>query len=235
MGVGSGWSNRVVLGTIPVESDGSAKFQVPPDRAIFLEALDEEFLEIRRMRSFLTLRPGEVAACIGCHEPFKQAPPNHSLMAMARPPSDITPPPWGVMGMDFAKVVQPVLDKHCTACHDGSDTEGRAFDLRGDTMVVAPIWHDKDEGPQHKVSRSFLNLLGYVEYIKLGGDNLSNLPLEAYATGSYKSPLMHMLRAGHQDVELTTAEWRALAAWIDCNAPYCGGWDDYLLNAEGKR
>lgn len=233
MGVGSGWSARVVLGTVPVEPDGSAHFRVPPDRMIFLEALDGEFLEIRRMRSALTTRPGEVAACIGCHEPYGQAPPNRPLRAMEHPAGDITPPPWGVMGMDFAKVVQPVLDRHCITCHDGSKAEGKAFDLRGDTMVTAPVWNDKDEGPQHSVSRSFLNLLSHVEYIKLGGDNLSNLPLEAYATGSYKSPLMHMLRQGHQDVQLTTAEWRALAAWIDCNAPYYGGWETFPLTAGG--
>ena len=233
MGVGSGWSARVVLGTVPVEPDGSAHFRVPPDRMIFLEALDEDFLEIRRMRSALTNRPGEVAACVGCHEPFGQAPPNRSLMAMERPARDITPPPWGVMGMDFAKVVQPVLDRHCTKCHDGSKAEGKAFDLRGDAMVTAPVWNDKDEGPQHSVSRSFLNLLPHVHYIKLGGDNLSNLPLEAYATGSYKSPLMRLLRKGHQDVKLTTAEWRALAAWIDCNAPYYGGWEAFPLTTAG--
>jgi len=233
MGVGSGWSARVVLGTVPVEPDGSAQFRVPADRMIFLEALDEDFLEIRRMRSALTTRPGEVAACIGCHEPFGQAPPNRSVMAMERPVRDITPPPWGVMGMDFAKVVQPVLDRHCIKCHDGSEAQGKAFDLRGDTMVTAPVWQDKDEGPQHVVSRSFLNLLAHVEYVKLGGWSLSNLPLEAYATGSYKSPLMHMLRKGHQDVELTTAEWRALAAWIDCNAPYYGGWEAFPLTDGG--
>ncbi len=74
-GVGSGWDFRGVLGHVPVADDGSACLEVPPRRLLFLEALDEEFCEIRRMRSYLALMPGETQSCVGCHEPPASAPP----------------------------------------------------------------------------------------------------------------------------------------------------------------
>jgi hypothetical protein len=227
LGVGSGWDPRIVLGVVPVEVDGSAYFRVPPDRAIFFEALDENFLEVRRMRSYVTVRPGEASSCVGCHEGYNQAPPNRGLIALTKPPRDIAPPAWGQIGMDFRKVVQPVLERNCVRCHDGSTNAGKSFDLRGATMVTAPAPKDGDEGPQHKVTDSFLSLLKYVSYVPVGGygGNYENLPLPVYATGSHQSKLMQLLKDGHKDVKLNRDDWHALAAWIDCNAPFYGGWD----------
>ena len=51
-------SVKVLHGVVPVREDGSALFTVPADRNIFLEALDEDFMEIQRMRTFVNLRPG---------------------------------------------------------------------------------------------------------------------------------------------------------------------------------
>jgi hypothetical protein len=36
---------------------------------------------------------------------------------------------------------------------------------------------------------------------------------------------MKMLRAGHQEVKLSDADLRRLAAWIDCNAIFLGSYD----------
>ena len=234
IGVNSGWDIRGVLGTVPVEEDGSARFLVPPYKQLFLEALDKDYLEIRRMRNFLNAMPGEKASCVGCHEPPGTAPmmalPG-TLMAMRRPPSAITPPPWGTGGLGFEAVVQPVLDKHCVRCHDGTKAKGKAFTLGSGRRVSAPAGYDRDHAPhaQHLVSDAFLNLLRYVSYIRVGGYQGEKLPLAPNATGSRQSKLMKHLEKGHNKVRLALAEWRALAAWIDCNAPYYGGWDEILL------
>lgn len=63
-----------VLGTVPVEPDGSAAFVVPANRNVYFEVLDADRLEIQRMRSVLCLKPGEQRGCIGCHEPRNHAP-----------------------------------------------------------------------------------------------------------------------------------------------------------------
>ncbi len=233
IGVNSGWDIRGVLGTVPVETDGSARFLVPPYKQLFLEALDGDYLEIRRMRNFMNAMPGERVSCVGCHEPPGTAPMQAlpgTLMAMKRPPSPITPPPWGTGGLGFEKVVQPVLDSHCVRCHDGTGGKGKAFSLRSGKMLSAPTGYDRDHAPhaQHLVSEAFLNLLKYVSYIRVGGYQGEKLPLAPNATGSRQSRLMKHLKRGHNQVKLTLAEWRALAAWIDCNAPYYGGWDEIL-------
>ncbi|MCP4401468.1 MAG: hypothetical protein GY801_29745, partial [bacterium] len=57
-----------VLGTVPVEMDGSAHFEVPANRALILFALDKDGRTVKRMQSFLSVMPGESTSCVGCHE-----------------------------------------------------------------------------------------------------------------------------------------------------------------------
>lgn len=57
-----------VLGTVPVEQDGSAYLEVPASRQLFFAALDENDLSVKRMQSFTGVMPGEVVGCVGCHE-----------------------------------------------------------------------------------------------------------------------------------------------------------------------
>ena len=236
VGAGSGWDVRGVLGVVPVEADGSVHFEVPPFKQLFFEALDKDYLEIRRMRNFMNVMPGEKTGCVGCHEPYGTLPGKAAAggpLAMKRPPSKLAVPPWGDGAMGFKKVVQPVLDKRCISCHDGSpktDKDSKkSFDLRGLQMVIAPAPIDRDQGPQHAVSDSFLKLLGYVSYVKVGGHRGIRLPLGVNATGSRVSKLMKILAdGGHYKVKLTSDEWRAFAAWIDCNAPFYGGWDEIV-------
>ena len=230
VGVSSGWGMRGVLGIVPVEEDGSAHFFLPPYKQIFFEALDEDFLEIRRMRNFMNVMPGEAVSCVGCHEPYGFVPKNVAMpKAMKRDPSKIIAPPWGLGGFSFKKFVQPVLDNSCVRCHDGSEGTDKSFDLRGKNMVTAPFAYDRDQGPQHAVSDSFLKLLDYISYIRVGSYQGEKLPLGVNATGSRQSKLMNILKKGHYGVSLDESQWRALAAWIDCNAPYYGGWDEIVL------
>ena len=57
-----------VLGTVPVEADGSAHFEVPALRSVFFVALDARGHAVKRMQSFTGVQPGETIGCIGCHE-----------------------------------------------------------------------------------------------------------------------------------------------------------------------
>ena len=148
------------------------------------------------------------------------------MLAARRAPSVITPPPWGAGPMRFAQVVQPVLDRNCIRCHGNGKAK---LDLRGGCMVTAPHAGDNDEGSQHTVSTSFLALLQQVRYVRVNAYGGEKLPLKPYAYGSAASPLMQMLQKGHHEVKLAATDWGALAAWIDCNAPYYGSYDDDFL------
>ena len=83
---------RAVLGTVPVEKDGSAYFTAPARRELFFQALDEEGLAITSMRSSTQFQPGETITCQGCHEPRHHSPVSKSAsLAMQRPPSRLRP------------------------------------------------------------------------------------------------------------------------------------------------
>jgi hypothetical protein len=227
VGVGSGWDFRGILGTVPVEDDGSTYFEVPPHAMLWFQALDEGYREVRRMANYVDLQPGEIRGCVGCHEhPSQAASPRRMPRALAGAPAIPSPPPWGAGPVSFPKLIQPVLDRHCTACHDGGAGDEHAFDLRGTLEMAAPHAGDLDEGPQHLVSDSFLALLPHVAYLRMTGYAGRKLPLPPYATGSALSPLVEMLRNGHKGVVLSEDELRAFCAWIDCNAPFNGTYEE---------
>lgn len=230
IGIGSGWDPRAVLGTVPIEEDGSACFQVPADTPVFFEALDENYMDVRRMRSYLTVKPNETVSCVGCHESYNAAPTNVRLIALEHPPREITPPPWGATPMAFSTVVQPVLDRYCIRCHDGTSGKDRSFDLTSNQMVPAggaDNHYPPAPSDPYRVTASFANLLPHVDFIRLNGYVGGNLPLEPYAVGSHRSKLVDLLDDGHYDVELDADSRRAIVTWIDCNAPFLGGWDEY--------
>ena len=122
------WGHARVIGIVPVESDGSAHFQVPADQTVYFQALDENFLELRRMRSNVTFTAGETRACIGCHESKAVAPPpirNAVTMALRRAPSTPEPPAWGDRVVpDYERHIQPIFEKHCVRCHGEQNPDG---------------------------------------------------------------------------------------------------------------
>jgi hypothetical protein len=215
-----GWPSYVakaVLGTVPVEADGSANFTAPAGRVLYFHLLDENYGEIQRMRSVVQLQPGERRSCVGCHEDRLQLPAARpTTEALARPARALDPPPWGAEPFSFERVVQPVLDRRCVSCHDGAKT-GRP-DLRG-TLDA------------EKVPASYRALIagGWVHYFDwtYGARHFKAEPL---TFGTRRSRLWEALaQARHKEVRLGVEERRALTAWTDLNCPL---WPDYTYRPE---
>ena len=123
-----------------------------------------------------------------------------------REPSPITPPPWGVRPMSYARLVQPVLDRQCVRCHDGTKGKDKSFDLTARTG--RPYM-------RQPIPVSYYHLRRYVRHAAI--HTYHKPPL---SFGSRVSPLMHTLAKGHHGVKLAAVDWRILCAWIDCNAPF---------------
>ncbi|HJN15240.1 MAG TPA: hypothetical protein QGH10_07120, partial [Armatimonadota bacterium] len=123
---------KVLHGVVPVEEDGSACITVPSDKNVFFQALDENHMELQRMRTYVNLRPGETRTCVGCHKRHDLAPPVGSTLALAKPPVVPGPQPGEVAPRPiyYAADVQPVWDRHCVACHNTDDPQGE-LDLSG--------------------------------------------------------------------------------------------------------
>ncbi|MDH4241612.1 MAG: hypothetical protein OEW48_18800, partial [Phycisphaerae bacterium] len=134
VGADGPWEPKRILGTVPVEKDGSAMFRVPANTPISIQPIDAKGKALQLMRSWMTAMPGEIVSCVGCHEKQNSGPPNLKTMASRRQPSEIKAWYGPVRGFSFSREVQPVLDKYCISCHNGSIREdGQEIDdLRGD-------------------------------------------------------------------------------------------------------
>jgi len=223
-----------ILGTVPIEPDGSVAFYVPPVKALHFQLLDEQFRALQTMRSFVGVMPGERRGCLGCHESHSRAPQREAAaLALTKEPRTITPPPWSDDTVSYARYVRPVLDKYCSKCHEG-DGEGRKV-------------FDTTERPAPPVfSEPYLTLIGRptwgAPYVKpavpIPGFGIANvLMVEAYHTLdpqayvtpkpmahlSYKSPLVEIAASGkHHDVRVDPISLQRLIAWIDAMCPYLG-------------
>jgi len=119
-----------ILSEVPVEADGSVHFVAPAGRALFFQLLDAQRRCLHTMRSFTGLMPGERRGCVGCHESHSAAPPPQGGLALRRPPTEMSPPPWGTESIGYERFVQPVLDRYCVRCHQGNVPGSHEPDLR---------------------------------------------------------------------------------------------------------
>lgn len=219
------FSAKNFLGIVPVDENGSAYFEVPSGRAIYLQALDAEGRLIQSMRSFVQAAPGTTRSCIGCHEHKYTAAANDGLRPILnRAPERLRPESWGSGHVDYPSMVQPILDKHCVRCHGGEQDIAAGMDLSG----------------------------GWTEHFNISYENLANrreTQLTAYwiagidcmngtalwssqifpprSIGSGAAPLAEILVSGHDGYlpDLSRRERDLLMAWIDTNGLYHGTWD----------
>ena len=197
-----------IVGTVPVEEDGSAHFEVPANRALILIALDQQGKAVKRMQSFLSVMPGEETSCIGCHGDRRTAPSSvktDHLQAMKRGPSRISPVPGIPDVIDYPRDIQPILDKHCVECHGPKKRDGG--------MILTG-----DHGPVY--SHSYYTLSATYQFSD--GRNLPESNYPPYGLGDAASPIMKMLSGEHHEVQLSRHEVEMVRHWIHCGAPYIG-------------
>ena len=217
---------RGVLGTVPVEADGSAHFKVPAGVSVYFQALDENGLCVQNMRSATFVHPGETLGCIGCHEPKNQPPRyagNKVPIAMQREVSAIEPEAEGSYPLTFARLVQPVLDAHCVECHNSKE---KAPSLCGDKFA------------KYGWSEAF-HTLQKRAWGKHGGNGaLHSRNKRSYSIpgqeGAKVSRLYAHLRDGHQKVKLSQEEMRRITLWLDCNSCFYGAYFDIEKQARGE-
>jgi len=229
VGLANASPGKQVLGTVPVERDGSAYFTVPAGVPLAFQAIDEAGRAVQIMRSVTYLQPGERASCVGCHEPRSVAPPvSRIARALRRDPSTIVPGPDGSRPLSYPLLVQPVLDKHCVRCHNREKPEGKVV-LIGET-----------QGHYTFSYNALAPLVSYSAWGGRGGDfrQVNSEPLSVPGFfGARGSRLMKMLLAGHEDVKLSPAEIERLATWMDANGLFYGTFDpaDQARQQRGER
>ena len=213
MSYGGTFTLERIAGTVPVEPDGSAYFELPALRSFFFVALDEHDLAVKRMQSFVTVQPGEITGCAGCHEQRTQAPglTAKAMLATRRPPSRLEAVAGAPDVMDFPRDIQPILDTLCVACHGYERTA--LGGPRAGRLILSG-----DDGPIFSHSYYMMTISG------LFSDG-RNAPRGNYAPrtlGSSASRILKMLDGSHYGARATAAQIKTLRLWIDTGAAYPG-------------
>ena len=229
IGCGNQTLTRGVLGTVPVEDDGSVHFKMPTGISVYFQALDENGIVVQTMRSSTYVHPGETLACIGCHERKSSTPKAGRKLptAIKRAPSEIKPEAEGSYPLSFARLVQPVLDKKCVECHEKNRNK-KAPSLRGDEFSGKHGW-----------SEAF-NTLQRMAWRKHGGNGVIIQNQGSYSVpgkvGARESKLYKHLtkKGGHHDLELTPEEMRRITLWLDCNSNFYGAYLETEKQARGE-
>ena len=207
------FENKRVLGTVPVEEDGSAYFELPANTFVYFQALDAEGKMVQSMRSGAYVQPGEFYGCVGCHENrvVQAPPPAAPTMASRRAPSKLDGS-YNLRGLErgtpphlysFRREVQPVFDRSCVKCHDYGKKAGEKLNLSGDLGAY--------------FCTSYVDLWTRGAIKCVGGGPAEIQP--AYSWGAHASKLTKKLY-GHGGVTLSDDDRDRVLAWMDLNAPY---------------
>ncbi len=201
------FNNKMILGTVPVEEDGSAYFAAPSDTFVYFQLLDEKGMMVQSMRSGTMVQSGEQQGCAGCHEDRRSAPsmtPGGMPAALRRLPSTLDGWYGPPRTFSYLREVQPVFDRHCVRCHDYGEEAGEKLNLAGDLDLVFntsynELWRKK-----------IINAIG-----------AGPAPIQQpYTWGSHASKLLEVIGQPHHDVALDQESLDRIVTWIDINAPF---------------
>ncbi len=220
IGYGNQKNARRILGTVPVEEDGSAYFSIPVNIPVYFQALDEKGVAVQTMRSDTYVHEGEELICQGCHEERHSAITARPQVpkAMMRAPSTIKPDPEGTDPFNYVKLIQPILDAKCVKCHEESD-DPKAIDL--------------SRGPENEhFFTSFKNLKPYCFFF----DHYHWTAPETIPGqfGSNASKLYKILTSEHHGLELTPEELYRFTLWMDNNCDFYGAYEECPLQRQGQ-
>jgi mono/diheme cytochrome c family protein len=233
IGYGAETNGRAVLGTVPVEEDGSACFLLPPGKSVYFQALDPRGCAVQSMRSATYVQGGQKLTCVGCHERKGRSPapaPAGVPLAFRREPSEIEPEAEGSNPVSFPRLVQPVLEKHCVRCHGqnaGDPPDLRRGDWRQDTFQ----WY-----------QSYRSLRPYAFHYGAPRDDKVTNQYDRWQPartlpgkfGAGRSRLLPLLDKGHYDVRLPPEELRRIIVWLDANSDFFGAYENTEAQARGE-
>jgi hypothetical protein len=195
---------------------------VPANKNLYLQALDENYMELHRMRTFINLLPGENRSCVGCHEVRRKTPHLRGKIgprALNFPVETLSPQPGdtGPRAVHYPLDVQPILDKRYVSCHGGEASKGNLVLTGGpeglyfNRSYEALTFNDK------------LSKKALVSYLYTSTFGNASVPLEPPLTfGSHRSKMVERIREKPCKAGITQEEFIKIVTWIDANAPFYG-------------
>ena len=214
LGYANAESARMLLGSVPVEADGSARFKAPAGKPLAFQAIDENGRAVQGMRSAVYLQPGERRSCVGCHESpgYSGNLTEEAPLAFRRAASTIQPGPDGVHPWNFQRLIAPIIEERCNCCHAGNGTADPRFSEESGEIFT----------------KTYEALKPYVRWYEWGGESIHFNTTHPGEMPSDVSPLITVLKdANHaSDVKLSDEEWRVLYIWMDGNGSFYGTYSE---------
>ncbi len=220
---------KVIVGEVALEPDSSLYVEVPPNVPWIVQALDKERRALYTLQRQFYTQPGErftlsiprsrfVNTCGGCHGSLTADP-----MQNIGPPDIVTeasrvmatwdpqekkrrlPAAKGAklsdyLTIDFVRDVQPLLDKHCVACHQGDGLDLRGTPTRHYSVAYESLHQLREPKSGNFADKRYIN--------------------EREALSS-QSPLIDKLK-GEGHYYLSDEELLTLIRWIDLGATFRG-------------
>ncbi|MFO8014305.1 MAG: LamG-like jellyroll fold domain-containing protein [Phycisphaerae bacterium] len=223
-----------VLGTVPVEADGSVHFRAPSGMPLHFQLLDADRRALQTMRSFTGVMPGERRGCLGCHELHSTTPvADAGAEALGRPPSAVTPLQWDDDSVSWARYVEPVLARYCGECHRGEGKGRKTLDLTPRPghlgfdeaywlFTGRPAWGRPYRPPANPPPGFGIAGMLMVEGYGRRDPAAYRTP-EPMSALSYRSRLVEIASSGkHHGVKVDAESRRRLILWVDTMCPYRG-------------
>ena len=206
------FNNKRILGTVPVEPDGSAYFAVPADTFVYLPAA-------RRTKDDGPVdaeRHDRAARRDDRLRRLPREPPDHRTgQPLATRPGNAPPAIAALVRttphvFSYRAEVQPVFDQHCVSCHDYGKRRGRSSTWPA-TWGSCSTRRTSSCGARATSTWSAP----------------ARSPVQPPGSwGSHASRLAQVLLEGHGDPEIDTqraterGSFDRIVTWIDINAPY---------------
>jgi hypothetical protein len=187
-------------GEVPIKADGSFSAKVPANVPVHMQLVDKFAMSLASEPVWISGRPGEQRICGGCHEDRSKntvLPPGTTDAAIAAaidldvPRKDRVSPDFSydkVRGVPWDQALQPIFDKKCISCHDGTPgpanktfmvtdntlmtSQSFTFDLRSQKIPLTV-----GEKKSYNFPASYISLVGLG--MELGENNVT-------ITGDYK-------------------------------------------------
>jgi hypothetical protein len=215
-----------VVGYAPVRSDGSFSVEVPANRSLHMQTLDQHGMMLVNQITWVQVMPGERRLCTGCHDSHDRDRIINDFQVMANAEvlnkasgstyqsgfhnavnveSHPAARPDTVDFFDRARpgrtnTVQAVFDARCTSCHGGATPAG------GLSLALTPA----DLGPVQSGMNghtSVYDTLTAVARYRTASNALRNYVTD---TGARRSPLL-WVQYGRQLDNASNSEYRPLS------------------------
>ena len=136
-------------------------------------------------------------------------------MAALRPASAIRPGPEGTRPFGYPRLIQPILDRHCARCHDGSPGPDKS------TLALTGT-------PEGRFTKSYESLKPFLRWPS------PDAVTRPGAVGADASPLSTILRGQeHREyVTLPDEDLRTIYLWLDAHVPFYGTYEEQDLQLQ---